>query len=209
MNISFNSLSGFSCSSVFNPSATIYDVECYLKTQLPAEEQEFQLYYNRIPLGPNTEIKDLNVKENDYILIRAIKDNEKEKKPLTRKKIGLPPREELRIPENDPDNFDEDVATLMEMGFNRADCERALRMSFYNLDRASYYLANGNIPSRIGPEVNMDKFHSNKADVNEKDLQIIEEIIAETGEEKAIVVQTYLCFEKNAEKTIKCLLNED
>jgi hypothetical protein len=41
------------------------------------------------------------------------------------------------------------VAALMELGFERDECERALRAAQFNLDRATDYLLSGTIPEPL------------------------------------------------------------
>jgi hypothetical protein len=41
------------------------------------------------------------------------------------------------------------IQSLEELGFHRADCEKALKSALFNLDRAADYLVSGSIPEPL------------------------------------------------------------
>ena len=210
MNLNFRCLTGNTYSLNFNPSATISDVSAILKNMLPEEEKIFELYYKRKPIEPTLLINELGIKSEEFITIKPIQQEEILEIPIKKnpsKKRGLPPRTEIKIPETDPDDFNELVLSLMEMGFEKVDCEKALRFSFYNLDRAGMYLVNGAIPNSYSPEFNYYNENPKKNEIQEEDLLKVQDLVAKTGEDIDFVYQTYLTFEKDVQKTLECLLN--
>ena len=63
-----------------------------------------------------------------------------------RKKQTLPPRKGQFFDSEDPPHFRQMVMNLEDLGFETSACERALRISFYNSDRAVEYLLESKIP---------------------------------------------------------------
>lgn len=61
-------------------------------------------------------------------------------------------------PPKDPDNFNELVTTLSELGFERDKCERALRISGYILNRAASLLVSGSAQIAREQEIDRESF---------------------------------------------------
>ena len=123
-----------------------------------------------------------------------------------RPKRGLPLRTEILIPKSDPDDFEQMVSCIMEFEpkFKREDVEKALRVSFYNPDRATAYLFTGNIPNVPEPAVNNPPKKQDEEDTNsifeklsneERELVLI--IADDTRKDFATVLQTAVACEFN------------
>lgn len=153
-----------------------------------------------------------------------------------RPKRGLPRRTEIELPERDPSNFQQLVQALMELGeknkpFKKEDVEKALRVSFFNPDRASAYLFSGNIPEIPEPEVNSrprrqvntnrDKNQdpnqpksifdddSNKPDMltaEQKELILL--VMEDTGKDYGTVLQTAYAVKFNENDLRNCLAQD-
>lgn len=52
----------------------------------------------------------------------------------------------------DPPNFEEMVGNLVEMGFAKDECERALRFAHFNPDSAATMILSGNVPNEVPKE---------------------------------------------------------
>ena len=75
----------------------------------------------------------------------------------------LPPRGGQKVNEK-PSNYQQLVAYLEELGYERDLCESALAASFYNIERAAEYLMNQNIPKDI--------YHNVQTLIEERDNSI-------------------------------------
>ncbi|KAH0787832.1 UBA/TS-N domain containing protein [Histomonas meleagridis] len=137
---------------------TVGDVISYLKTQV--SYSFYKLFYKGIELSENKLISDLNMKENEYLELNL--RNSSAKGAST-----LPPREdgnsELQL--HDPDDFEDRVQSLLELGeYSRSDCEKALRASFYDINRAGSYLIDGRIPDGLHAETSAAEENKIKVD---------------------------------------------
>lgn len=146
----------------------------------------------------------------------------------------LPRRTDLEIPDKDPPDFEQKVQILMELGdksmpFKREDVEKALRVSFFNPDRASLYLFSGSIPDYPEPEVNSrlrkqsntkdskqdSNQTENKSDEANKPDQLTEEqknlimlVMRDTGKDYGTVLQTAYACKFNENDLRNCLLQD-
>lgn len=203
MHLIFNG-NGISIELDVNPTDKIGDIIKVLKTRPEIQNNDVQLIYKLKPQQPETTLKELNAQDND-VFIMEIKAQQK-RRPVR----SLPSRSDIKIPTeaDDPPNFEEDVASLMELGYPKSDCETALRVSFYNVDRACIYLVEGNIPKRAGPE---HLGHSTTPKINfldrfsPEDLAVIAQLANEVGLDQIEVAQCYAACEKNVEKTRNCI----
>ena len=195
-----------------NPEATIQDIINILKTNEQINNRELELLYRLSPVEPQTNVTALRAQENDVFLIRFKSPQTSEPKTQKKKGYGLPPRTGVKVPteEDDPPSFAADVAMLMEMGFEKEKCEKALRVSFYNPDRATLYLVEGNIPDRAGPEdfglaAGESKPKSLLDQFNKNDIEVINKLAAEFNMDRVEVSQYYLVNGKDYEKTKNCI----
>ena len=195
-----------------NPSATIQDIIDILKTNEQINNRDLELLYRLSPVDPKTPLTETGAQENDVFLIRFKSPDNSQTKPKKKKGFGLPPRTGVKLPtqKDDPPTFDADVQMLMEMGFPKDKCEKALRVSFYNPDRATLYLVENNIPDRAGPEnfgvASPDSGPQNVlAQFKPEDLEIINKLANELHMDTVEVSQYYIFNDKNYEKTKKCI----
>lgn len=138
-----------------------------------------------------------------------------------RPKRGLPLRTEILVPKSDPPDFDEKVQALVELGdgrFTRENVEKALRVSFFNPDRASTYLFSGNIPDSPEPKVNTppkkpnDQENSNndsKFDqLPDEQKELIMILVDETGKDFPLVLQVGFACDFN-ENNMRDILSQE
>lgn len=174
--------------------------------------------------------------ENEEVKSPSFAENEEtnlEKTPSSqpvhrRPKRGLPKRDDIEI-QRDPPDFKERVDALVELGgFDRKDCEKALRMSFFNPDRASAYLFSGNIPDYPQPEVysrprksvnkesgensnnanQVDDDNSRYEQLNQEQKELIILVMRDTGKDFGQVLQTAVACDFNENNLRNCLKND-
>jgi hypothetical protein len=121
-----------------------------------------------------------------------------------------PYREPMEFPTFRPDNLDDLITSLMDMGageFTPEQCERALRMAFFSLDRAAVYLFDG-IPDEpegfieaieVKEEEEEEAEHRGLKRAEKEDLR---RLFIETGIDYPELIQYFIEFGKNYETTL-------
>ena len=179
MNVSFRLFSGRIINLEFEPFQTINDVKLKLSALLQSPQDSFKFLYKTRTLTDDMKLSDANIMPGSVIQVLTIKNQStrptppsvqtaEKKSKLHNSYTALPPRPDSvpvfqKLPprrgsiapsqKGDPPIFQQSVKFLVEMGFEKEQCEKALRASFYNLDRAAEYLIEGNIPDEICNDV--------------------------------------------------------
>jgi hypothetical protein len=191
-----------------NPKSKIGDLIKTLKALEMFFNKDIEILYKLKQQEPETSLEDLGVKDGGTFLVR-LKTVKSEANP-NKKKRKMPSRSDVKeiSKESDPPTFERDVESLMEMGFPREDCERALRFAFYNLDRASMYLVTKTIPQKLSPE-NVDKGPTSTVDplesITPEELGEIHKLADELNIERLEAVQCFCACDKDLVKTRKCI----
>ena len=170
---------------------TVGDVINYLKTQVPLSY--YKLFYKGIELNENKLIKDLHMKENEYLELNL-------RNQSLRRSFGLPPREdgnqELL---KDPQDFEDKIKALMELGnYTRSDCEKALRYSFYDINRACSYLLDGRIPDGLHAEVSAAEEINRMIEVDKDANTILQEEFPNL--DKLTIMQVLALYENDIDQ---------
>jgi len=129
----------------FVSTETIKDVSNALKADL--NESVFALKLNRQILDLSTQLSELSLTPESVILI-----NPQVKNALVVQLNSIPSQSRLvNLPPRSTDWTDEQIqqkiGLLTNLGFPRADCERAIRSADFNVDRAVEYLISGVVPA--------------------------------------------------------------
>lgn len=197
MTIEFRTIKGESYELEVNPAATVADVIIMLREQMQSDTVDFELVFNNQKLDKDTLMENVVVDPSEFIVIKPVR---KVNRPQTDKaqlnrtnsqsyggKSRFRLQREQRVTGEDPPNFAEKVAVLMGLGFSRENCEKALRVSFYNPDRASLYLVSGNVPEVAKPEVAKDQPLSNdKEDTQNPNTNLIDGLVKYPSQQAAI-----------------------
>ena len=130
----------------------------------------------------------------------------------------------------DPENFDELVSELLNLGFDIASSKRALRHNEYNVDAAATKLFEeenelkslDSDDDSVYDEMENDddskkqRFTHKKKnelgdfkevykDLSKQDKILITKLEKETNQERAVIVQVFLACDKNYDVTLVCL----
>ena len=141
-----------------NPSAEVQDIFEWLREvfQIP-DHKAISLSYNGQNLENNVVFGDV-VPTNAEVSVKITTVHAEGAKRRSRR--DLPARDGAKLPTNDPDDFNQKVAALMEIADDsepqdelRTRCEKALRMAYYNVDRAGLYVLSRQIPDKRRPEI--------------------------------------------------------
>lgn len=146
-------------------------------------------------------------------------DEEEAEIEIDTTKFELNPQSEFEIPSYTPPDFDEKVQNLHDStGQDKAKCEQALRLAFFNADRAAEYLLSGEeLPERPTilpftnssgtnyrhiPDRNQSKVLSElKDDEYDAFLKLMKEIDADYS----TAIQYFIACDKNPELTKKII----
>ena len=113
------------------------------------------------------------------------------------------------IPSYTPPNMQDMVASLMEMGpFSQEDCERALRVSYFNVHRAAAFLLDGNIPERPSGYIYDSVESMDGMDLEEKEKEALRRLFNQTKIDIPVLIQYYVACDGDEEKTLMCIMDE-
>ncbi|OHT11913.1 hypothetical protein TRFO_18501 [Tritrichomonas foetus] len=129
---------------------TIRDARGMLTEKLKMDKDKIILIYKGRVLEDRELIKNLSLKDNNYIICNVIT------KPPSAEFIKAPTSNPLpegqktqqtpvqstqnKLPTNDQDDIESKVLLLIEMGFQRADCEKVLKSQKYDVEAAANFL---------------------------------------------------------------------
>ncbi|OHT16024.1 hypothetical protein TRFO_13509 [Tritrichomonas foetus] len=242
MSLTFRTMAGEEYEIPANPAATVADLILTLKETMCVNDEQcnstnFVLLHEGQRLNPDDTVESLGISDpNDFIIIKPVRAKKAQIRETTpessspsqqeqpvqtrRKRYGLPRRDEIKIPDRDPPDFEEKVQILLGIGnFNREDAEKALRVAFFNLDRASLFLISGNIPNAPRAGINSRPWRTrndqNKPEIvqtfelSEEQMDLIKDLINETGKDFSIVYQTAIACDFKRDETLQCLCTMD
>ena len=250
MQIKFRLVTGKSVTLDLEPSSPISDIKIKLGEYFQIDPNTIKLLAGNRPVKDNSNLSDLNIAPNAIIQIITIKKSPKptsfnsmhpkpfssfEDMPITassedairmkRPPIGLPPRScQLNTRgTKDPKNFPATVKMLVEMGFEKDKCEKALRAAFYNVDRAAEYLVENKIPDTTCDdlkEIQESRDHlcesaqcATQAKTEETFAQLTKEQKASIfklsylGYPRETVIQVYMACDMDESVASSCLLS--
>jgi hypothetical protein len=106
-----------------------------------------------------------------------------------------------------PADIDERITKLMSLSegsvWTREQCEHALRVAYFNLDRAAELLFLGEIPET--PALALSKLNGETPDAEAIHKQNIMKLWAETKIDVPLLVQYYEACGKDYEQTLQCI----
>ncbi|KAI5545977.1 ubiquitin-like family [Trichomonas vaginalis G3] len=194
-----------------NPSTTIADVINYLKTQDGFQGKEIEIIFQCKKQSPETLVSSLGLDNGACLIVRILQDHQKEA-PKRRAGYKMPDRDRCaEHTEPAPSEINEYIVTLKDCGFtDEAKIRKALEMSFYCVNRAAIYLANGDIPDKAAPEI----FSTDEKIIEQERQKLLQEleghfdVIKEIADELKIdfteAAQYYAALGKDKAKTIAC-----
>ena len=209
--IIFQASSGERFSYAANPDLTVKDLIDYVKTQLANPPDEIDLVYRNSTLMHEIKVESINydyTNPNDYIFVKPhvqSPNHSKERKGgyklTSRSDISKFPG-----PENDPPDFPELVASLQELGlhYTKEEYEKALRMAFYNCDRATAFLFRGSIPSEFSAEVNAE-FDNRKTNLTPEQKALAQKLASDYHKSISTVIQVLTIQQYNETEARKVL----
>ena len=158
--VRFQGPDGTSVTLDTNPDAFVEDIIFWVRDvfNIP-EARPVSLFCNKVELDGSAIFGEV-VEPNSCVLVKIPTKDDASSGQAKRPKRALPPRDGL-VPDKDPDDFETKLTALMEIGEPlyedqaelRRDCEKALRMAFYNVDRASMYVISKSIPDVLRSDV--------------------------------------------------------
>ena len=196
----------------------IKDIITKIKIEYKPTSDVNLFYFDRVLKHTET-IQSIGYTKGSVIRVQYETKNVSPQKPSPSNKF-LPPRTSKT---EDPSDFQSKVRSLMDIGFDQKLCERALRASYFNVDRAAEYLIEGQVPEETFGE---PSFILQQRDIDISNQNYQQEIVQseflsftaqekqsilrienQTKVDKETVVQVYISCEKNELKTINCLRN--
>lgn len=192
----------------FNPSSTIQDLINYLHAQTAFEGKQLELVYKLKPQDPETKISTLEISENPNFIVRVIEDQTQEKKKR-RKGFKIPPRDSISSDAKPPpEELEQMKASIKEVCPNASDelIEKALRVSFYCVQRACMYIIDDKVPDEAVPIKFDDRLeeHTIKENLTQEDRRNIEAICSKFKNANEFeIAQFYLHLERDQEKVIE------
>lgn len=130
---------------------------------------------------------------------------------------GLPEIEGIEIPQYNPPDLEEKIQSLQQLGaFSREICDKALRVSYFDINRAAKFLLKGNVPDSPGdaygppPEQGYsiqfdDEGHIILESLVPEDRESISKIISQKYEDHSLIIQTYYACNRDVDATLQCL----
>lgn len=207
------------------PTETVKDIREKLSYELGQLASNVHLKYNNIALEDDQILqncitdKDVPVViECDDDLSSDDEDEEAENGDPKTDHFELNPQSEFEIPSYTPPDFDEKVSGLRELTKQTKErCEQALRLAFFNADRAAEYLLSGeDLPERptilpfsdgksnhkFMPDRSQSKALQNFTD---DEIATLQRIMDTTNTEFSMAVQYFVACEKKEEPTLEVL----
>jgi len=195
MEIIFQTKPGERIPVTFLSRETVSEAKCKLETIMKCHKSDFVLYYNNRKLEDNLTFEQIGYVPGTIISAKL----------LNMPRHVLPPRggqNELL----DPPDFDKKLESLIEMGFIRQQCEKALRAAFYNVDRAAEYLIENKIPEyspSFLPEIEQRKqefvVNNNSNDIERQTIDVNERELS--PDERSALSRLYDQFRRNLDKS--------
>ena len=251
MKVEFRLVNGKSVSLELDLSEPISDIKIKLGEYFQIDPSTMKLLIAKQTIKDDCRLSDLNLTPGTVIQIITLKRSPKPlsfstakpksffdfndmpissaseghiRKPIC--PLGLPPRcgQKCVCTHQDPKNFPQTVQMLMEMGFEKDKCERALRAAFYNSDRAAEYLIENKIPNNLTTdevrEIEKDRDHfcdgsetCIKTMVNQNFNELTNEQkvainnLESKGYPRDTVIQVYLACDMDESIASSCLLS--
>ena len=223
-------------------SETILEAKIKLAQIIGCLPQTIKLVYKYLVLKDSSRLSELCFQSDAIIHVFTVKlpssrksskktaknvlspssSNDDNEYKLKRRSSKLPPRSG---PRSESLHLDLMVKTLQEIGFDEEKCERALRASFYNLDRAAEYLIEDSIPDvpcndmkeiirqrdelclktsndNLDASVNNSKLVLDKLS-NEEKKSI--KTLGELGYQNDLIIQVFIACNKDEKAAVSCL----
>jgi hypothetical protein len=174
MLINFRLITGESTAVEVDPEQSVLDLKSVLARELALSDSNMRLIYKGRDLLDDTVVSSIDMQPQDFIVILQAKSDPAPRPPPPAAPIppprpvaprppeppatdpflspsaqplptfGLPPTT-LTVPTEDPPNMQELVASLLELGFPKEDCEEALRYCAFETEDAADCLLAGRL----------------------------------------------------------------
>jgi hypothetical protein len=188
-----------------NPARPLTDLSIELQHMMNiVEPLEFYLRGEVVPI--TSLVGDINLGPEDYLTVRTRRvPRAQASAPARRARRRLPARDGVARREDPPD-FYRKVELLMDLGdFSREQCEKALRDSFYNTDRATRFLIAD--PTQGREERTQD------GQITGEEMAVLREIadeagIAQTPKYLGTIYQVWKVNDGNRDATLLTLRDE-
>ena len=174
---------------------TVLNVKLHLSEILHANVEDIELFTDSIRLSDSSFFNEVSA---GYQFV-TIYLNEEEN-------FDLSYSNQVETPSDTPENFEEQVSNLMDLGpYSHELCEQALRMSYFNIDKAAEFLISGSVPET--PPI--DLYHDDESDLfltlSNDDKEFIRDLIVNHNYDFASVIQCFDACGNNREETLQLL----
>ena len=180
---------------------TVSNVKVRLSKILYANPNDIELFTNSIRLSDNLFFNEVSGGE-PYVTICLNEDAE----DVEEEDFDLEYSNQVETPNFTPAGLEEQISNLMSLGpYSHSLCEQALRMSYFNIDKAAEFLISGSVPD--SPPI--DLYHEDENDpfskLSNEDKEFIRDLIFNYNYDFSSVMQCFDACEKSHEGTLQLL----
>lgn len=203
---------------------TVKDIREKLSYELGQLAANVHLKYNNIALEDDQILQNCITDKDVPVVIECDDDLSSDEEedgndgnPKT-DHFELNPQSEFEIPSYTPPDFDQKVSDLHDLtGQEKERCEQALRLAFFNADRAAEYLLSGeDLPERptilpFSDGKSNHKFMPDKSqsralqNYTDEQIETLQRIMDTTNTEFSMAIQYFEACDKDEEATMRVL----
>ena len=212
MELPFRTCAGKIYNITLDPEITVGQAKPIISEQTKVPLKLLKLTIHFKPLLDNIKIKDINLPVGGLISVvnSTIRQPPNSETRSLRRPASLKTIQKIEnASAKDPPNFQDLVLHLTDMGYPKDMCEKALRVSFYNIDRAAELLVMKSDPEKKQQPAAVKHTTQSMAEIpmpfTLEDIKNISEISKECDFPEKTTMQVYLACDKNKKSTQKCL----
>ena len=197
-------------------SETVLSVTKSVCERLSLDPSNCALIFNNVTLDPSAVFLNVVNPGPPVIVQQQNEDSEEEDEgssDLDGSTLDLfdnEPESEEQSMTYTPANFDVMIANLMDLGpYSREEAEHALRVSYFNIDRAAGFLVQGNVPESRASYIYDDierALDGGQSTAGEK--EVLRRLFNKTKVDIPLLVQYYAACDHDEEETLRCILDE-